>query len=361
MIGILAIFLIVPALNAPLSTVDEINKAIIHYRKDLGPGTVSYTCRRKGEQRFSGKIDSVEHCRIDFTAFDTRIDVRVEPGGIRSFREYSLIVTPTRSVHFEIADGEYMRNDRVQIYSAQSTHTNHKLYLISPEAIGLLGSPSPNVLGIQGLQGESAESILEHEDVISKEVIAEELDGKTIYRTTVDTHLKYGDGIFRQQNWVAPDRGYSVVKSECRYIGTDDDRAAKLVATYEKTPIGNRWFVKTAHTDFEEKGIVNYQEDFIVTEAQFGVDPSPERFEITDLGIPVDTPVLKDGKRYFWDGKRLLSSNFPTSPESKQTSRAVRWYCSVPIWISLLSISLAVLLLLRIKIRKQAGVNHSSL
>jgi len=337
--------------NFPLPTVEEIENAIIDYRREYVPGSATWHCQQRGETRYEGKIELNSQYRVDIDGTNLRIDVRGESHGRMPFHEYSILISRDQIVFFKLHDSSIYNTPRTFLYG-KNERDKIEYHSVQLDSIGLLSEP----FGFPRPPGQmSAAEVLRHQDVIRKNVVSEDFANEKVYRTTVEFR-SHGNNIIRHQSWIAPKKGYAVLKSEMKYLGTPNEPGATLTARYEQFPPNNRWFPRQIHIDYFEEGKIEREENVTVTAASLGAAPPKRRFELDDLGIPESTPVIKNGERYFWDGKSLASSHFLSS--HSDTPRSPYRFSSFVVGV--LATTLALLLIVRLRQQKHSRAHQFS-
>ncbi len=229
-----------------------------------------------------------------------RMDCRwTRPGGTTM---YYKILTPHEVVMSSRPDSPITVNDR------------------GGRSLSDVGIPDPRVLGMvcagfSSLSQYGLEDLLLRPDrklVSLKEV---ELDGELVWQCdyTCDTKIP-----LQCTTWIAPQKGYTLVKHESVETGRDYRLVSQLRVTSHFYPDGSVWFPKKVVYRSLMNDVLEREEIMVIESASFGEIIPDSEFAATGLNLPDGTEFMVRSKHLtLQNGKLATNSRF--SPFGTET------------------------------------------
>lgn len=322
-------------------TLDEIESAMIAYRLNHGPGTMSLTCQRRGES-FGSSRDSNETYRYFLDDSQVRFDFRRETLEGEVISEGNIVTGPKGSIRFFPNDIS-VEGPLVTMKSNPSEDGQLRMYIVNFEVIGA------STGAFDQLFDTTLESEYRRTDIVEQAVFEESMNEEKLLRTVV-TYSNNGSP-FTRETVYSPSKGYAILDIKTTTKAVSGDFISHLRADYQQIPTSNRWFIRSYEITRRLNDKVVLTESVAVTDAQFGTAPDSKVFELASMGIPVGVPVQQDSKNFVWDGKSLAwdASAYVEKDEEPPSS----WLTRSKSIVGILAISLGLLLIIRFLIVQQ--------
>jgi hypothetical protein len=219
-----------------------------------------------------------------------------------------------------IATPEYViqvhPDSRTMLTAARANMTSYN-HLFDPRLIAVTSAP------VDVLEHLSLENMILMTDRRNESIEWEDWNGLPVARLAFDRVR--GNRIER---WIAPDRGYLVLRGLTTVpAGSGAVRETFVEYDLAEYPPGI-WFIKQRRTKTTVAGSVTAEEVVDVEFADFSVAPADERFTLAAIGLLPGDEVNRDGIPLIWTGTTLMNpiSQKPRSQFSATSSRNYsRW------------------------------------